>query len=244
MPRWHRPLPLHPQRKSWLFSFAGALTLPVPPIFSLYPSCEFPMTKTEYAETLKGPRWQEMRKEVLHNTPYCTKCDLPRWLAAIAYDQDLHVHHVSYGNRGKSSEINDLTPLCRRCHDIETFGRSEFKEPKSAICGICRTKHWNPYEDRCPNCLAFTVGTEAAYAALQCFHEDFGPFPMWAATLRYGIKYAGDYAAQREAVGVALEVIVDVGQQIKFAQKYPNGISDDDIAPIVEVQPEGTSVAS
>jgi 5-methylcytosine-specific restriction endonuclease McrA len=54
------------------------------------------MTKTEYAETLKKERWQALRRRVIGASPFCHRCQIPRWLAVIAYDQDLHCHYRSY----------------------------------------------------------------------------------------------------------------------------------------------------
>jgi hypothetical protein len=192
------------------------------------------MTKTEYAETLKGSRWQELRKDVLTDRPFCAKCDMPRWLAAIAYDQDLHVHHKSYANRGTDKEYEDLDPLCRRCHDIETFGRSDLKAPKNSKCTICGSTHWNPYESFCPTCTALTVSSEQTYFCLNKIAPDFGDAPLWAVTMRWGIKSSGSAAMQYESCEIAMQVLLEVHRQINFALRYPNGISDDDIAPIVE----------
>jgi hypothetical protein len=111
------------------------------------------MTKTEYAEYLNTERWKELRRAALRrddNT--CQKCEITRWLAAIVYDQDLHVHHTSYIRRGQDGELNDLESLCRRCHELETFGRTDLKEPPSAICVTCGQKHWNAYANECEFC--------------------------------------------------------------------------------------------
>lgn len=109
------------------------------------------MTKTQYAKYIGSAEWQQKRKEVLKNSSTCTNCEIPRWLAEIAYDQDLHVHHVSYSNVGNEQD-GDLEPLCRRCHEFEKFGRSELREPKSAICTFCSEKHWDYYSDACEFC--------------------------------------------------------------------------------------------
>lgn len=110
------------------------------------------MTKTEYAEYLQSPHWQEVRKEAIESSnSICERCELPRWLAEIAYDQDLHVHHKSYRSRGKE-QIEDLEVLCRRCHEVETFGRSELRAPKRAECEMCGDAHWDYRSDRCLSC--------------------------------------------------------------------------------------------
>jgi hypothetical protein len=84
--------------------------------------------------------------------PYCSRCHIPRWLAVIAYDQDLHCHHRTYANRGTERELEELAPLCRRCHELETFDRSDLKAPKSCCCGTCGAVHWNPWADYCDQC--------------------------------------------------------------------------------------------
>ena len=110
------------------------------------------MTKTEYREYIASADWRERRGEfLLKFGSFCFRCWMPRWLASIAYDQDLHVHHKTYANLG-SERDEDLESLCRRCHEMETFGRSDLNEPKSAICASCGDKHWDPYSDLCVVC--------------------------------------------------------------------------------------------
>jgi 5-methylcytosine-specific restriction endonuclease McrA len=77
---------------------------------------------------------------------------MPRWLARIAYDQDMHLHHLSYANLGHETAA-DVELLCRRCHDLETFGRSDLAAPKSHKCPSCDGLHWNPYSDECDECF-------------------------------------------------------------------------------------------
>jgi hypothetical protein len=108
-------------------------------------------TKTEHAEYLQSDQWQQLRKRVIADYPFCERCTMPRWLAEIAYDQDLHVHHKTYRNRGKE-KLEDLEVLCRRCHDLESNGRTELKEVRSVVCSICKTAHWDRRADRCAYC--------------------------------------------------------------------------------------------
>lgn len=111
------------------------------------------MTKTEYAQYIASPEWKEKRKEVLALTRNrCEECEIPRWLASIVYDQDLHVHHLHYKSVG-NEHPDDLQVLCRRCHEIETFGRSSLREPKSSTCSTCQRKHWDVYSEQCDGCL-------------------------------------------------------------------------------------------
>jgi hypothetical protein len=109
------------------------------------------LTKIQYREYIASAGWQERRKEYLAINNRCARCEMPRWLAEITYNQDLNVHHKSYANLG-DEDWDDLEPLCRRCHEIEKFGRSDLREPKAAICIWCNNKHWNPYDDLCSRC--------------------------------------------------------------------------------------------
>ncbi len=109
------------------------------------------MTKTEYRKYIISADWQGRRKEFLKFNNSCERCEIPRWLAEIAYDQDLNVHHKSYKNLG-AEDWDDLESLCRRCHEIEKFNRSDLREPKSGICTSCEAKHWNPYNKYCAVC--------------------------------------------------------------------------------------------
>lgn len=111
------------------------------------------MTKTEYAEYLQSEHWQKKRKEAIAlYCNACMNCLMPRWLSQAAYGMDLHVHHTSYANLGNES-LDDLLPLCPRCHELETFGRSDFRELPHHECPSCSDVTWNPYEDYCDKCL-------------------------------------------------------------------------------------------
>ena len=114
------------------------------------------MTKTEYRQYIASPEWQEKRKvALLVADNRCEACEIPRWLASIAYDQDLHVHHLHYQNVG-NEQTGDLQVLCRRCHEVSTFGRSSLKEPQNSKCETCQRTHWNPYSDQCDICSLMT----------------------------------------------------------------------------------------
>lgn len=117
------------------------------------------ITKSDYAEYLQSDHWRETRKQRIEDgTGACERCEIPRWLAEIAYDQDLHVHHKHYRSKGRE-EHDDLEVLCRRCHEIETFGRSDQRQVKSHICDRCGKNVWNPRASQCQICL-FLEGLE------------------------------------------------------------------------------------
>jgi hypothetical protein len=109
------------------------------------------VTKTEYAEYLASSHWKILREQAIASAPFCWRCELPRWLAVIAYDQDLHVHHSTYERLGRELP-EDLEVLCRRCHEIEGFGRSDLRAPKDSFCRICSERHWNPRSEICDHC--------------------------------------------------------------------------------------------
>jgi hypothetical protein len=107
--------------------------------------------KTEYRTYLNSSQWQKRRRVFLAKNDSCARCQIPRWLAEIAYNQDLNVHHISYANLGAES-WDDLEPLCRRCHEVEKFGRSDLRKPKNTVCNFCGSMHFNYYRDACAVC--------------------------------------------------------------------------------------------
>jgi hypothetical protein len=80
-------------------------------------------TKSEYRGYIASPEWQSRRSKFLATHRYCCDCGIPRRWAVHFYDQDLHVHHESYAHVGAELD-EDLRSLCRRCHEIKTFGHS------------------------------------------------------------------------------------------------------------------------
>lgn len=108
-------------------------------------------TKQSHAEYLASDHWQDLRKRYLSEQPWCERCEMPRWLAPIAYGQDLHVHHKNYRNYGEET-WEDLEALCRRCHEIETHGRSSLIAPNASTCIECGRTHWDPRAEVCDTC--------------------------------------------------------------------------------------------
>ena len=149
-------------------------------------------TKTEYREYIAGEDWQERRKEFLLAFPMCNRCSLPRWLAVIAYDQDLHVHHKSYARVGEELD-DDLEPLCRRCHEVKTFGVSTLHKVKHIGCIICGNQTYDSVSRTCGNCKLVIGGSDDEDLVPRVLRRDFGQ-PMWAhllwdiaqATIPYG----------------------------------------------------------
>ena len=115
------------------------------------------MTKDEYQLYIRSEHWLELRKTAIESAEHrCQRCGLPRWVAGLLYSQDLNVHHRNYERLG--SELpGDLEVLCRRCHEIETFGRSDFQRIKTATCLICGEAHFNVFSDVCERCFESDV---------------------------------------------------------------------------------------
>lgn len=109
------------------------------------------MSKSEYSRYLASDHWQSFRQELLEENQWCAKCGLPRWLAAIAYRQDLNVHHKHYRTKGQETE-EDVEPLCKRCHQVETFGASKLPVIEKFKCSSCEATHWNKHNEWCDTC--------------------------------------------------------------------------------------------
>jgi len=69
-----------------------------------------------YKQYLKTPHWQRVRK-YFKGKP-CFNCGEKKYI---------HIHHVSYNNRGNyKKEINDCIPLCKYCHkELHDFAKKE-----------------------------------------------------------------------------------------------------------------------
>ena len=69
-----------------------------------------------YKQYLKTPHWQSVRKHFEGKS--CLKC---------GEKFNIHIHHVSYNNRGNyKKEINDCIPLCKYCHyELHDFAKDE-----------------------------------------------------------------------------------------------------------------------
>lgn len=155
------------------------------------------MTKTEYRQYISSPEWQKRRKEFLAHHSHCERCLIPRWLAEIAYDQDLNIHHKAYENLGNEDD-DDLEALCRRCHEIDKFRRSDLREPKYATCAECNRKHWNPYSSMCDICDWYTrtasgecckcgrilpYSPDDLFICQTCHDIEAGTLPTWKSEL-------------------------------------------------------------
>lgn len=69
------------------------------------------MSSKKYQDHLESDYWKAVSKAVKARAKYrCQLCNS---------QHDLHAHHRTYDNRGKELDhLDDLTCLCRRCHEI------------------------------------------------------------------------------------------------------------------------------
>jgi 5-methylcytosine-specific restriction endonuclease McrA len=163
------------------------------------------MTKTEYAQYTQSEHWQQRRKQAIADAfNQCERCDLPRWIASLIYDQDLHVHHRNYQNLG-DEQSEDLEVLCRRCHDIETFGRSDFREIKKAECSLCYSNHFNVYSDYCNTCQLL-MGWDRPDSAMWHLGYKVNDKPLWVDSI---------YAALMSKQILITDLVVVIGRAIQ-----------------------------
>jgi hypothetical protein len=134
------------------------------------------MTKTEYREYLSSPHWQKLRKEFISGQTECNRCALPRWIVVLAYDQDLHAHHNSYARLGRE-QWEDLEALCRRCHELETFGRTSLAPVRTIPCVICKRPAYDVFPCGDPMCSACNT-VENLHQVCQ-FVDPRNDWPLW-----------------------------------------------------------------
>lgn len=186
------------------------------------------MTKTEYAEYLASDYWKELRRGWLEIASSCERCSMPRYLANICYDQDLHLHHKNYRNLGRE-ECDDLEVLCRRCHEIETFGRSQLKEYRSINCSFCDKPHWDLYhlESLCPGCADLFGGPSLMTTHLLRETPFLRRRLLWQYLL-WSIAYNATYSATEVSIDDIvneLVLIVEAQLQSQEAKHSPKGVS-------------------
>lgn len=110
-------------------------------------------TKSQHRAYLQSPVWRQRREDYFaNNCGDCAKCGLPRWLAIVAYDQDIHIHHLTYANIGHEHD-EDLQPLCRRCHEVVTFRHTALHEVARFQCISCgKNPSWDRETRACEEC--------------------------------------------------------------------------------------------
>lgn len=149
------------------------------------------MTKNEYRRYIAGEDWRSRRKQFIEEMgARCERCDIPRAVAVVAYDQDLHVHHRSYANLGSETQ-DDLEILCRRCHDIETFGSSDLHEISFRKCKACGGRIWGQYSEFdgiCEPCCVFVVGLSPRRLEFQTLDHSGA---VWESALRLSLWLFG-----------------------------------------------------
>ena len=79
------------------------------------------MTSTEYREYISSEQWRKRREAYLRSHDSCAICMMRREEHRELFDQDIHIHHISYARIGAELD-SDLQALCRYHHEERTFG--------------------------------------------------------------------------------------------------------------------------
>lgn len=86
------------------------------------------MTKNNYDQELKNPRWQKRRLE---------KMQQAGWKCEICGDdkEELNVHHPEYnGRQAWEYTLSDLECLCKTCHSITHMDPDKVKAHAKRLC--------------------------------------------------------------------------------------------------------------
>jgi hypothetical protein len=92
----------------------------------------------DHSEYIASETWRIRRADYLAKFPYCADCGIPRRMSIVVYGEDLHVHHISYARIGEELD-SDLQSLCKRDHQIKSFGVSSLKDwhfPWNNLAGL------------------------------------------------------------------------------------------------------------
>lgn len=86
------------------------------------------MWYARYLEYLQSPEWAEIRRK---------RHEIDGWRCRLCNTQDdLECHHRTYERLGRE-DVNDLTTLCRRCHEVHT---SEIRSRKYKSSKLSKVK--------------------------------------------------------------------------------------------------------
>lgn len=91
------------------------------------------MTREEYLNALRDPRWQRLRLEVMQRDGFtCRMCGN----AAAT----LNVHHLRYAPGDPwDTPLSDLVTLCEECHEWET---RNLKVSRARLMAVIRDQVW------------------------------------------------------------------------------------------------------
>lgn len=123
------------------------------------------MSKVEYAERLRDPRWQKKRLDILSRDDWkCQHC--------LSGDKPLHVHHIKYSGEPWETPDELLLSLCEPCHDA--LG----EHPKGGVSWVHGGFTWV----HCPMCGSEDLKDKGGYdRCCHCGHSieprDFPPSP-------------------------------------------------------------------
>lgn len=92
-----------------------------------------------YAEYLESPHWKSLRAlyfKKVQPPEVCNRCRVLFWASELVYGSQLNLHHKTYERLG-AEEFSDLEPVCRRCHELEHFGKSDLPKIVLRACHSC-----------------------------------------------------------------------------------------------------------
>lgn len=160
--------------------------------------------------------WKCSEAEYLKQADCCDRCEVPRRLAALFYEQDLVVHHLSEASAG-APPWERYEALCRRCLEFETNGRSDLREiPPYAHCGHCKAPVWDyachhGIEGLCADCTFMLWGlSPKAITSEHLVYGAFGELKQDVEFWKYAIRQiAGMIQADdvRRALAVSIECV-------------------------------------
>jgi hypothetical protein len=165
------------------------------------------MNKSDHRNYLASEHWRTRRKKFLEKpgNGFCAMCYLPRWLSALVYDQDLHVHHRNYQNKGAELDA-DLQTLCPRCHEIESFGTTSLREVKRYPCMYCGAEGFDPYEsthtcEQCRTLMEYHVEAFPARVLMGNVNEG-SDWKIWQRLLMDIVERVGVMEARKHLLSI------------------------------------------
>lgn len=92
-----------------------------------------------YEEYLRSAHWLSLRARYHKKMPppeICNRCKVLFWACKLVYGQQNNLHHKTYDRLGHE-DLSDLELLCRRCHEMEHFGKSDLPQIVLRACHFC-----------------------------------------------------------------------------------------------------------
>jgi hypothetical protein len=139
--------------------------------------------ESEYSKSLRDPRWQKIRLEVLQRDDFTCR-------ACFNNEETLHVHHCFYTRDARPWDypLGSLVTLCASCHETES---GAFYEGKNYLSD-CISRHGALYGDFITLGDGFKEGSlphssEVFFSAISSFIKEILTNP------EKGQKFMDDY---------------------------------------------------